>query len=464
MMTPSLSFRSLLIISVAWAASAMDPPVTYVLKTELNTWDVEARDLNGDGNLEIIALTCDEKSFPLKKQLELFIPNEAGTYPSAPNAKLALDSKVGVCLFAQVDKQAPPELVAADSFGAKVFSFRNNRFEQTSEPVFASLLPTGAKEPVFYKTGAVDLDGDGRDEWLIPVPSAYSVRTPEGELAVIPCDVSSNLRDGTNLYISHRLPQLTAFSVPGEPRKSLTFLSDEFADFAHGDHWSQHSRFKIPLNLEGNWDSQAIMKDVDNNGLPDLLVTQTKGTLNVTVLTQVYLASAPYTYSEKPTAAYSVTGSFASPLLVDVDGDKNEDLVFIKVPYGLKLFTNFLLRHKVNVVAEVHLFSNGGFRQEPDYESNLTIDAPEGRQKVAYTLGDFTGDGRKDAAFGMGKEKMAIYVGSPGQFLDSKPAVQLDIPAFGEARTHRLNKNQADDIVLFHPAGQDGKRIEVVVF
>ena len=458
-------FRCCALLTLANAAFSFTVPKTYVLRTTMNVWDVDARDLNADGNLDIAVLSCDEKSFPLTKQVSVYLADSTGGYTETPSISLPLDASVGVCFFAEVDGLAPPELIAANSLGATVYHFDGKGFTKGQTLAFISLLPSGSKEPVFYETATIDLDGDGRDEWLIPAPSAFVVRTAEKALATIPCDFSSNLRDGTNLYINHKLPQFTAYSVGDDKSKSLTFLSDEFADFAHGENWSTQSRFKIPLNLEENWDSQSQTADIDGNGLPDLMVTQTKGTVNVTCLTQVYLAQSPYTYSDRPSATYSVSGLFASPLLADVNGDEKMDLVFIKVPYGLKLFANFLLRRKVSIVAEVHLFGKDGFAAEPDYTSDLTIDAPDGRQRVAYTLGDFTGDGNVDAAFGMGQDKMAIYLGGNNAFLSTKPAHTLSFPSFGEARTFTLDAgSKAEDIVLFHPAGKEAKRIEVVVF
>lgn len=454
----------MVILLLATLAGVFAAPAHYVLHEETSIWDVALEDINGDGKVDVFALCCDEESDPLRKYLAIHLARGAGVYPPAPSFTLDLDPNVGTVYFAEVDGTPPVELVALDAESATVFRYNTSAFEPAKTCAFRSLLPSGSKEPLFLKKATEDLDGDGIDEWLIPTAACYEVRTADRLVAKVDCDVVSRIHMGDTVYITHRLPAYHAFDVEGYEQKCLAFLSDEYADFAYGPNWSEHTRFHIPENLEEKWEASAKMDDINGDGLPDLVVTQTKGTVNLRVLTQVYLANGPFSYPKVATATFETKGAIASPALEDVDGDERPDLVFIRIPFGLTTFVNYFLRGRVTVHLDVHVFNGTGFDPKPTFQTKLSLDAPEGREQVAYSVGDFNGDGRLDVAFGNKANKLAIFTGSEDRFMSKRPWITLELPTFGVARTEDLNNNGCDDIVLFHPAGDLKKQIEVVVF
>ena len=437
---------------------------TYVLKTREDVWDVATTDLTGSGFVDILVVTCDEESYPLVKAVEVFISDDAGAYPGTATVVLPLKPSISVLFLAEMDGVAPKELVAIDAAGACVFDFRDGGFEPIAEPRFTSLLPSASKEPLFLKKAAEDLDGDGIDEWLIPSGGGYDVRSMTERIASVRCDVVSEVARIETLHITHRLPAVHAFKVEGDATKNLAFLSDKFADFAHGPGWSEHKRFRVPVNLEEKWDASAKMVDIDKNGLPDLVVTQTKGTVKLESQTQVYVASAPFTYSEKPTRNFVSKGAFQAPMFQDVDGDDQLDAIFITIHMGLKFFVNLFLRGKLSITAEVFLFDGKGFGEKPDVKTNLTMPVPEGREQVAYAMADFNNDGRLDLMFGHKDDMLAFYTGEKDRFISSRPWTTVECPGFGFARPYDLNGNDAQDLVLFHPSGEHSKRVDAIVF
>lgn len=435
-----------------------------VMETSEPVWDVAVEDLNVNGSGDILAVCCDPKTSPLKKGLAVFMNDGGGLYPSTPSFVLPLDPSISTLFWAEVDGTVPRELVAANAFGAKIYAFRGENFELFGETEFPSLLPSGVKEPHFLKNMSHDLDGDGIDEWLVPANGGYIIRNAEEQRCMVPCDVVSEIRESNSVQIMHQLPAHHVFSLEGHALKGLAFLSDEFADFAYGPDWSEHKRYQIPVNVEEKWEASAQMKDINGNELPDLIVTQTKGGVNMSVVTHIYIASAPFTYPDKPTAIFSVEGAVASPFLIDVDGDEKLDVMFIKVPFGIKTFINLFLRKKVTVEVDVFLFKDNTYGAKPEYSTKVTIDAPEERENPAHTMADFNGDGRIDVLFGSGSDEVVIHTGDPHKFISNKPWVTLPFVPFGNARSYDLNGNDAKDLVLFHPSGKNATKIEVAVF
>lgn len=440
------------------------PESIYVLDSNAPVWDVATEDLNQDGVLDVLTVCCAKDRDPLEKYVAVFLGAPSQGYPLSPSSILELNTEVGGLFLAEIDGKAPKELVTVHASGATVYGFEHGKWTPQSNLQFSSLFPTNAREPLFLRDAATDLDGDGIDEWFVPIAGGFQIFYAAKPLVTITCDIESEIRRGENIYIYHRLPTYHTFTVSNASQKAIAFLSDEYADFAYGEQWQQHNRFKIPLRVDEKWDASVRMADVDKNGLPDLIVTQTKGTVNLLALTQVYLAKAPYQYADTPDVTYETKGALASPFLKDVNGDNLDDLVFIKIPLGVRAFMNYFLRRKLTVEVDVHFYKPSGYGAAPDFTQTLTLDAPEGREQVAYTMGDFNGDKRLDVAIGAGTGGMVVYTGVAGKFLNQKPWVTVNIPSFGIARAIDLDKNGKDDIILFHPGVANKNKIEIVLF
>lgn len=447
--------------SVLLAANA---GTLITLNAPQNVWDAAAEDLDGNGRADLLLLCCDERSDPLNKFVAVYLATAEGTFAAEPSFQCPLEPAAGVLFLAEMDGNAPRELVAARALGATVYGYAGGGLRERYAVEFASLFPTGAKQPVFASKVAMDLDGEGRDEWLVPVPQAYEVWDGKRRRARIPCDVVSELRRGDSVYVSNRLPAVEPFSVDGAPNKALAFLSDEYADFATGAEWGNRKRHRIPVNMAEKWDANAKMADVNNDGFPDLLVTQTRGTVNLESQTHVYIAPAPMQYPEEPTASFSAQGSIASPSLLDVNGDGMRDIVVVRIPFGVKNIVNFFVRRKLSVSAEVYYFNGTGFGEKPGNTTNLTLDAPEGREEVAYAMDDFNGDKRLDLVFSRSRDELAFFAGEEASFLASKPFAAFEMPAFGRLTALDLNKNEAKDCVLIRTTGKEQKRVDVVLF
>ncbi len=444
--------------------SATTEPQVSTLVSYQNVWDIAAADMNGNGNKDILLLAHDETAYPQQKEVALFLSDGACAYPETPDYRLSLPEETGAIILAEVDGAPPVEIVAVHTNGAFIYQFTDDGFVHIEDVTFNSLLPSRSREPVFMRHGAKDLRGDGVDEWLIPTAAGLEIWTRDGWVATASCDVVSEMRRGDSIVITHRLPDYQTFEMEDMSTAGLAFLSDEFADFVHGEDWSEHYRFRIPMTLEEKWDASAKMDDITGNGFPDLVVTQTRGTVRMQSETQVYLAKRPFEYPTEPDAVFTVNGAVSSPAMIDVNNSGHLDLVFIRIPFGVRNVVNFFMRGKLTVRADVYLFDGESFSESADYSTTMTMDAPEGRQRIAYTFGDFDGDGLVDVAYGRSQDALSIYTGDEQRFISSRPLAVLDMPSFGEARPYDLNNNNAKDIVLFRPGGNHATRVDVIVF
>ncbi len=435
-----------------------------VLSADLPVWDVLSADVNGDGFKDVLAYCSDETVPAPVKELTIYLAGAGGQFESAPKIRFALPPANGTAFVSEFDGAPPREIVLLDQSSALVLRIAGTELAEVARAEFVSLLPAGSREPVFLRGASEDLDGDGRDEWMLPLPGGYGVFAQGRLIATLPAPTTSELRDYANFVISHRLPDVSTFTLPGEPLRGIALLSDAQADFSYGRNWEQHQRYEIPRRLDEKWDASAELDDVNGDGWPDLMVTQTSGTVNLKTETQIYIATGPFRYPAKPDASMERGGSFTSAALRDTNGDKKLDLVFVSIPIGLGNIINYFLRGKVTVEAAVYAYGPKGFETKPSRSAELTLDAPEGRERSAYAMADFDGDGFLDAAVGTGAELMSFYRGSQREFLAADPWLKLKMPTFGIARTGDLDANGKDDLLLIHPGGANEKRIEVVLF
>ncbi|MFP4173445.1 MAG: FG-GAP repeat domain-containing protein [Candidatus Hydrogenedentota bacterium] len=441
-------------------------PQVLTLTTQYDIWNIATEDLTGNGREDILAVMSDEESDPLIKQVAVFLAMDEGGYPGEPSFVLDLDPRIGNLFLADVDGEAPRELVVTHSQGATVHQWADGGFEVLAEPEFMSILPQGSKRPRFLEDVAVDLMGDGRDEWLIPMPTGFAVRNVDGHIADIRAEVQTVARGSGDrgVTIRYDFPAFQPFDIREHEHKGMAFLTDEHAEFAYGPNWRQHHRFRLPRKLDDRWQSDAQLMDINDNGLPDLVVTQTQGTVNMTAQTQIYFAEDQLRYPREPSALFESEGAFATPVLVDVNGDGRKDVVHLKVPYSIGSFVSYFLRGRLTVNAEVYLCEEDGFDTSPAYTGSFPVQAPEDRRNLVYSLGDFNGNGRKDVAYGVGENELAVYTGGEDEFLSSQPWVSVEVSPYGEAVSEDLTGNGHDDIMIHDPDSEQSKQIRVVLF
>jgi len=461
---PARGIRLMYVVSLIAVGLILAEVKHTVLTTELPVWDVLSADLNNDGFKDVITYCSDETAKTPTKELVIFLAGPGGGFAAATKIRYPLPETNGTAFDTEYDGVAPREIVVLHQSNAAVLRLEGTTFVEVDRADFVSLLPTGSREPVFLRGISKDLDGDGREEWMLPGPEGFGVFAEGRRLATLPAPTTSELRDFSNFQISHRLPDVTTFALPDEPQRAIALLSDTQANFSYGANWSEHERYEIPRRLDEKWDASAELDDINVDGWPDLMVTQTSGTVNLKTETQIYIATGPFQYPSKPNATMASSGSFTSAALRDANGDKKLDLVFISVPIGIGNIINYFLRSKVTVEASVYTYGPKGFGTKPSRSAGLTLDAPEGRERSAYAMADFDGDGFLDAAVGTGAEVMTFYRGSQREFLSASPWLKLTMPTFGIARTGDLDANGNDDLLLIHPSGPNERRVEVVLF
>jgi len=450
-------------ILLSWVL-AVSSPVPQTLDTPFPVWDAIVEDINHDGNPDVLALCKPDDPSIRLKYLFVFMSKGKGLFNSKPDVKFELEPRTGLFMVGDFLVGDHKEILVTTPGGCIFLRFQDGSFVQVGESKFTSLLPTYTLKPRFLRDSVSDMDGDGIDEWVMPVPGGLMIQNTQGFSRFLEGDNTSELMDVGGLTVIHRLPDVHIYDQKDVETKSIALLSERRVDWYEGQAWEEHGDFDIPVQLKENWEARTKLEDVNGDGHPDLMVTQTKGTIDLSTMVQIYLFNASTRYPKKPTFQTTFKGGVTNPTLFDVDKDGDMDLVLINIPFSFKNMANFFLRKKMSVRIDIHFFNGKSFSKKADYKQNFTLDAPDGQERVGYSLGDFSGDGYTDVAISQGRDLISVYTGGKERLLSARPKYQFKLPAFGVLSTQDINVSGGRDLLLFRSVGKDNKRIDVICF
>ncbi len=173
------------------------------------------------------------------------------------------------------------------------------------------------------------------------------------------------------------------------------------------------------------------LDDVDRDGRADLTVYETTGQIGVfeSMETRVYFFRGRADDWGKPDGRggrapdqrLSLAGVSISPVLIDIDGDGDSDLILSSLRTDLFQTATQALFQSVDVTYFVFRYQKNdnpdasGFSESPDYKRDFTIDLKrvEGRGTIPYAhfWGDYDGDGIQDMLSLEDEDTIAIYPG-----------------------------------------------------
>lgn len=437
-------------------------PVHQTLTVPFNVWDVTARDLNGDGFKDLISFYGEREGEVDRKGLYVYIAGDGGRYPTKPTFEFPLPPDTGNAFFTTRDSQE--FLAVLTKSGATLYGYDDGAFTEASRHEFDSLFPVRTRKPIFYRGVSVDLDGDESEEWIVPVSGGFDVWDGASRLVHLEGDVQSEANLFGGLNVVHQIPRVHVFDLPGQETKAIGIAGRERVDFYFGDSWKETVQRSLTTDADDRCETLSELEDINDDGYPDLMVTTLKGTASIEVLIQIYLADETLEYSEDPTFELTTKGGLAIPFLQDLNSDGKLDLLVRSFPITLRNIANYLLRNKISMKMETHLFADGAFSKKSSGSISVTADISEGREEIASAFGDFDGDGKTDMAVGAKSSSLHIFTHGKRGTLNSKAWKIIEAHTFGIARTSDLNGSGRDDIVIYHPLGKYQKDVEVIFF
>lgn len=397
-----------------------------------------------------------------------------------------------------VDPAPGAELVMVTDEGVVWAAFGRDRFGPRQPLAELASVFTGSDPDIPRPLDLLfDLDGDGRDELLLPGPAGPTWLKPDGSsqlfespavvlyrLANRGPDVNAALRSGFQSRVTREMntPDLYAFDWNGDGRLDVVTQLDNvirvFLQDEAGGLPSQPSRTIERTTLaEDELDSSftgevTSFAQLDRDGHADLILTKWGSSKERTRMDRAIFFSRPDgSHPETPdqlVRSESITPDFD---LVDLDGDGRLDLV---IPFfhfapsqAVKVITQNALRWQLRLFL---MGENGRYGQDEgkqfarvdqrvvlDYQLDIlklvfgSQARPTGRIAPLLDFGaDFNGDGHADLAADDGGDRLRIYWGNAEARYSSSP--DLVVP-FESTLTYDLVDADGDgrtDLFAYH--------------
>ncbi|HOK10031.1 MAG TPA: hypothetical protein PLT82_10765 [Candidatus Hydrogenedens sp.] len=436
-------------------------PDIITLNVEPIVRDAIITDINADGRKDIVFLISEEDGY--KKKIIIYLQREEpALFGNNPSNIFDINEPCSIVFISKCEGKPCIVFGNCDSF--YIYDYQQGEIKLKTTINIVNSFPCNAKEPLVFREICFDLDNDGDNEWFVPTPHGITIVKNLKILTSLPLNLFHEIIPGNNLTSFYQYPGVYPLNKSAENPKPIAFLGNKEIIIAHGEKWSSNYKFEIQHKNPEKWDVSYRLGDVNGDGVPDILFTETQGTINLKTTVFMYISTGKYEYPEQPQFEYKIKGSMCLPMIKDINNDTKDDLILFSIPLGLTNFINFFIRGKLSVDTKVFLAKENGFLPKPDYQTSITMDAPEGRDQVAYAVDDFSGDGLMDIAFGQSQNTIAVNIATQEGSLKTKSWLRVDVPGFGLIRTGKINENANKDIVLFRPTGENKARVDVIIF
>ncbi|MGC9053300.1 MAG: FG-GAP repeat domain-containing protein, partial [Candidatus Hydrogenedens sp.] len=299
---------------------------------------------------------------------------------------------------------------------------------------------------------------------FIPTSKGVTIFKDLSPISEIDFHIFHEIYSGNNMTLFYQFPVIYPLKKSKENPKPVSFLGDKEITFAYGENWKLTKKIKIERKNPEKWDSTYRLGDINNDGFPDILFTETQGTINLKTILYIYISEGAYKYPANPQFEYKIKGAVSLPIIKDINNDGKDDLILFNIPLGLTNFINFFLRGKMSVETKVFLANTNYLSSKPDYQTTMTMDAPDGKDQIAYAIDDFSGDGILDIAYGQSQNTIQINIGLQEGNLKTKQWTKVSVPAFGIIRTSYINDNKSKDIIIYRPTGKNKERVDIILF
>jgi hypothetical protein len=225
--------------------------------------------------------------------------------------------------------------------------------------------------------------------------------------------------------------------------------------------------FALPLrmvtprdHIRGSGGVATDAGDVDGDGLLDLLITHTSGSMaDATTILGLYLNKGGRFSLEAPDQTFESDSAVGSNSMTDVDGDGRPELLRIGVQLSVLEVVEILISKEIDVELSVHKVGEGGvyatrpwFRKKFSIPFSFETFRPNGFLPTWRT--DVNGDGVPDFVSSGSGKALEIHLGGPAGPFDESPERQ-EMSTAGIVRFADFDGDALPDFVLFDPHNFD---------
>lgn len=431
-------------------------------------------DFDGDGRKDLMIASLNGMPPDETRTVRVHLQAIDGSYASVPNHAIALPKWSAVYDIADLKETPGEELVLLRPDAITILSIADSKLVEWNIPVEGpSTVAASDDERGFDSYKLVHKIGD-QPLLLVPQLGLMSVLRPNGELIgqievggranYYVARESSIFSAESDLQLYLDTPKLSIGDINGDTRADIVaatrheirvFLGKENGSFDREPNFAQalelisrrdHSR--------GSGSVVTIARDVDNDGLLDLVITHTEGTFSDTITTTYFYRNLDGRWDlANPDETFVSKGTYSSDLLLDIDGDNAYELVRINFKFSVLEVVEILLTRKIDSVVEVHrLLPDGRFDPKPSskrkFSTGISFDTFRPKGFMPQTGIDINADGLMDVVTSADGKGMEVYLGSKDEPFTRRTAKQ-EMSTTGRILFEDFNNDGLLDFVLY---------------
>ncbi|MBI4563566.1 MAG: VCBS repeat-containing protein [Planctomycetes bacterium] len=404
-------------------------------------------DFTGDGIMDALAVSIDYDVDPPVRWLALHAgAAKRPILPENPTQIWAVAEFAAALAVADVVPEGGVDICLLAPDGVYFHAFQNGSMAEEPRKLLhtATFFDSPSPQSLPIWSLQQDLSGDRRDDLILPVPGGYKVYFQTepgrfGRVARLEAEPAANrvpslgprrfavdwergLARGfpptSALFdVYEELPHLLAVDLNGDGLSELVSIQGNvliiYFQQAPGVFRSRPSSYRIPaLSEERRKDtvnvSDVRFRDLDGNGIMDLVVTRIEGQLGLfeSIKTNIYTHIGTGLGNFQADANIHIDGVSLNPEFIDMNGDGRLDCLTSRLRTDIlgKAVEGFVLGD-ITITYEVFQFDarRNAYVTTPVYARDVRVRIEDIQKKGAasrplfFVPGDLSGDGRPDA-------------------------------------------------------------------
>jgi len=470
----------------AFSASAGDEPFgVQVIPSTGRTVTAELTDLDGDGRVDVLQAVVFDMPPKERRFFRVYLQHSDGTIPESPDLEVAIPGSVATYDIANVDGVAGDEVLLLQPRGIGLFSFSRAEGGQLVARLREALIPEDLTMAAASDERGLDRTVIARFEfgpapWLIvPGIGETFFLSPDGALrARIRSGARANyfiqppgpMLTESDIQIFLDAPRISIGDIDGDGRPDILASSRHElrlffgrADGSFGrtpDQKIALERISLEDHIRGSGSARCIGRDIDGDGLIDLLVSVTEGgVMNASANSYVYFNRGRGWNLDTPDASFESAEVLSADQLIDLDGDGQLEIVRMGIKISIlelvEIFVQRALDAWLNAytlapapagspspAAEPQPMITKKFAVKLDFETSRTAGF------VPTINYDVNGDGFVDYLGAADGTKIEVYLGSREKGF--RIAATQKVPSEGRIRGGDLNADELPDFILFN--------------